>query len=335
MEIFENGQWLPLAFAALMALAAFVYAILDGYDIGIGILMNNVGEKDRDIMISSIGPFWDANETWLVLTIGIMLIAFPQANGIFLTNLYLPTVLMLAGLILRGVSFDFRAKAKVKYKTSWDKAFTGGSFLMAISQGYMIGSYVLGFEKGFMPLAFSLVVGLSTAAAYALIGSSWLIIKTEGELQKKAVGWARKSLLGMVVAIVLVAIASPLASQHVAMRWMSYPDAVLILPVPLIIIGLVAGLERKLRQLPMKNDAQCWVPFAMTAGIFFMCLFALGYSFYPYIIPGQLKIVDAASSYESLMFILVGALGVLPFLIGYTIYAYKVFAGKTRELTYN
>jgi cytochrome d ubiquinol oxidase subunit II len=264
-----------------------------------------------------------------------MLIAFPQANGIVLTNLYLPTVLMLIGLIIRGVSFDFRAKAKATHKAAWDKAFTGGSFLMAISQGYMIGSYVLGFEKGLIPLLFSLAVGLALSAAYRLIGASWLILKTEGKLQKKAVDWARSALKGTVLAIVLIAIASPIASQHVFSRWVAYPDVLLIMPVPLVIIGLVAWLEMKLRQLPMKDDAQAWAPFAMTAGIFFMCLFALGYSFYPYIVPGQLKIVEAASAHESLLIILVGALAVLPFLIGYTIYAYKVFAGKTRELTYN
>lgn len=335
MEIFENGTWLPLAFAALMAVAAYVYAVLDGYDVGIGILMNGEPEKDRDVMISSIGPFWDANETWLVLAIGLMLIAFPPANGLFLTNLYLPTAIMLGGLIVRGVSFDYRAKAKEKHKGLWDKAFSGGSFTMAVAQGYMLGSYVLGFEKGFIPLVFSLAVGLSLAAAYRLVGASWLIYKTEGELQRKAIHWARSALKGTVAAIVLVAIASPMASAHVFERWTSYPDVLLIMPVPLLILGLVAWLEVKLRQLPMKDDAQSWAPFAMTAGLFFLCLFALGYSFYPYIIPGQLKIVDAAAAPESLMFILVGALAVLPFLIGYTIFAYKVFAGKTKELLYN
>lgn len=151
MEIFANGDWLPLSFAALMALAVLVYAILDGYDLGVGILMNQATDKERDVMIASIGPFWDANETWLVLAVGLLLIAFPEANGIVLTSLYLPVCLMLVGLILRGVSFDFRAKAKVDHKDRWDKTFIVGSLLTAMCQGYMLASYVIGFKTGLYP----------------------------------------------------------------------------------------------------------------------------------------------------------------------------------------
>ncbi|MGE4350601.1 MAG: cytochrome d ubiquinol oxidase subunit II [Bdellovibrionales bacterium] len=335
MEIFDNGQWLPLVFAALMVLALYVYAILDGYDLGVGILARFVERKERDIMIASIGPFWDANETWLVLAVGILLIAFPQANGVVLTNLYLPVALMLIGLILRGVAFDFRVKAKVDHQERWDTVFSGASFLVAISQGYMVGSYVLGFSHDWVSWLFCLVVGLSVAAAYVLIGSSWLLMKTEGALQQKAVAWASLGLRGTVVGIVLVSLATPMVSQHVFSRWFAFPDILYMAPVPILTVVLVGWIEVVLRQLPTSPDCKCWIPFVLTSGVFLACVIGLSYSFYPYIVPGQLKIVEAASAPASLMFILVGALAVLPFMIGYTIFAYKVFHGKTRDVTYH
>ncbi len=335
MDLFANGQWLPLVFALLMVVALFAYAVLDGYDIGVGILMKGAAPQERDVMIASIGPFWDANETWLVLAVGLLLIAFPEANGIVLTSLYMPVALMLIGLILRGVSFDFRAKAKIDHKNFWDNAFSGGSFLMAASQGYMLASYVLGFEKGVGPLLFCLAVALCVAAAYGLIGASWLIMKTDGALQKKAVRWARLCLWGTAAAIVLVSVATPAVSPRVFERWFAQPNVFFMLPMPVITIGLVSWLESVLRKLPEKGDKGCWKPFVGTVGIYLMCLVGLAYSFYPYIIPGRLKIVDAASAPESLMIILIGALVVLPFMVGYTLFAYKVFHGKTEELSYN
>ncbi|HAX91125.1 MAG TPA: cytochrome BD ubiquinol oxidase subunit II [Rhodospirillaceae bacterium] len=335
MEIFENGQWLPLTFALLMAVAVLVYAVLDGYDLGVGILMRLATPAEQDTMIASIGPFWDANETWLVLAVGLLLIAFPQANGIVLGHLYVPTFLMLIGLILRGVSFDFRAKAKVEHKERWNLAFTGGSFLVAITQGYMVGAYILGFEYGLFPLLFCLMTGLFVAAAYSLIGACWLIMKTEGELQKKAIAWAGTAVKGTTAGIALVSIATPLVSAHVFARWTTFPDLLILAPLPLIVIGLTVWLNSSLRCLQQEPCVKQWMPFAMTAGLYVTSLIALAYSFYPYIVPGQLKIVDAASAPESLMFILVGALIVLPFLFGYTFYAYKVFHGKAKELSYD
>jgi len=336
MEIFENGHWLPLVFAGLMALALYVYAILDGYDVGVGILSRFAEPEEKDVMISSIGPFWDANETWLVLAVGLLLIAFPQANGIVLTNLYLPTCLMLIGLILRGVAFDFRAKAAPEHKERWNTAFAGGSFLMAMCQGYMLGSYILGFTHDLVSLIFSLAIGLFVASGYCLVGASWLIMKTSGVLQQRSIVWAAKSLRGTALGILLVSLASPMVSDHVFNRWFSYPDLLLLLPVPLLSLFLVWRLNVLLtHKLPQKPADGCWKPFAMTSGLFLLSLIGLCYSFYPYIVPGQLKIVDAASAPESLMFILVGALIVLPFMIGYTLFAYKVFFGKTQELSYN
>ncbi len=335
MNLFTNGEWLPLAFAALTALAVFVYAVLDGYDIGVGILMQRATPQERDVMISSIGPFWDANETWLVLAVGLLLIAFPEANGMVLTNLYMPVTLMMIGLIIRGVSFDFRAKAKVEKKEFWDKMFSGGSFLMALSQGYMVALYVLGFERGVWPLVFALAVGLCVAAAYGLIGASWLLMKTEGALQKKAAGWARFCLWGTAAAIVLVSVATPLVSPRVFERWFAMPNVLFLLPLPMAAVALVSWVERVLKRLPAPDDKGCWKPFVGTVGIYLVALLGLAYSFYPYIVPGKLTIVEAASAPESLAVILIGALLVLPFMIAYTIYAYKVFHGKTRELGYN
>jgi cytochrome d ubiquinol oxidase subunit II len=335
MDIFSNGEWLPLVFALLMVVAVLAYAVLDGYDLGVGILMRNATEQERDVMIASIGPFWDANETWLVLAIGILLIAFPEANGIVLTNLYMPVCLMLVGLILRGVSFDFRAKVHNEKKALWDKAFIAGSLLTAMCQGYMLASYVLGFAHGVWPLLFCLMVAVCVAAGYSLIGASWLIMKTEGALQYKAVNWALKSMRGTALAIVAVSIATPAMSAHVFDRWTTYPDILILAPLPIVIVGLVAYLEVALRRMLVNPQTMCWRPFVMTGGLFIASLIALAYSFYPYIIPGQLKIVDAASAPESLMFILVGVVIVLPALIGYTFFAYRVFHGKTKELSYN
>lgn len=335
MEIFANGDWLPLTFAALMALAVLVYAILDGYDLGVGILMAHATDKERDVMISSIGPFWDANETWLVLAVGLLLIAFPQANGIVLGNLYMPVCIMLVALIIRGVSFDFRAKAKVDHKERWDKAFIFGSVLTAMCQGYMLAAYVIGFETGLYAQLFYLMVGVCVAMGYGLIGASWLVMKTEGALQLKAVRWGAICLRGTAVAIIAIAVATPLMSEHVFARWTAFPSILFILPLPLLVLYLISKIELSFRHLAERPHVGCWKPFAMTAGVFLSCLVGLAYSFFPYIVPGQLKIVDAASAPESLMFILVGALIVLPMLIGYTIFAYVVFHGKTDELTYN
>jgi cytochrome d ubiquinol oxidase subunit II len=335
MEIFANGAWLPLVFAGLMGLSMLIYAVLDGYDLGVGILIKKATDAEKDIMIGSIGPFWDANETWLVLGVGLLLVAFPLAHGIILTHLYLPVAVMLIGLTLRGVAFDFRAKAKVSHKNAWNNAFFGGSLLTAVSQGYMLGSYIIGFEKSYSGVAFSMLVGLCVAAGYCLMGSAWLIMKTDGDLQRKSVKWARVSLWGTMAAIALISITTPLMSVRIFEKWFSFPNIVLLAPIPVITAALVVFMEVLLRQLPKPNDRWCWVPFVTTIGIFILCFHGLAYSFYPYIVPDSLKIIDAASSPEALKIILVGALIVLPVLFGYTFVAYKIFHGKAKELTYD
>lgn len=334
MDIFANGEWLPLSFAALMGLSMLIYAVLDGYDLGVGILMKRATDAEKDRMIGSIGPFWDANETWLVLGVGLLLVAFPKAHGIILSSLYLPVAMMLIGLTLRGVAFDFRAKAKISHKHAWNNAFFVGSLITAMAQGYMLGSYIIGFERSIAAIAFSLLVGLCVTAGYSLIGACWLIMKTEGDLQRKSARWARISLWATMLAIALISISTPLVSERIFNKWFSFPNIVLLAPIPIITGALVIALEVLLRHLPKPNDRWCWVPFVTTIGIFILCFHGLAYSFYPYIVPDQLKIIDAASAPESLMIILVGALVVIPVLIGYTFLAYKIFHGKAKDLSY-
>lgn len=335
MSLVENGNWLPLVFASLIGLAVLVYAILDGYDLGVGILMRSANAAEQDTMLASIGPFWDANETWLVLGIGLMLVAFPAAYSVLLTELYLPFTIMIISLMIRGVAFDFRAKAKINHKKAWNHAFFAGSLLMSLSQGYILGSYILGFQTGIKAIVFSLLVSLSVVAAYSLSGSCWLIMKSEGVLQKKAVRWSKIALAGTMTGIILISIATPLISDRLFNRWFEFPNIVLLAPLLLVTLALIIALQVFLRQLPKPNDRLCWVPFVTTVGIFILCFHGLAYSFYPYIIPDKMLIFDTTTSKESLMVMFIGAAVVFPFLIGYTFFAYKVFHGKTRELTYN
>lgn len=335
MEIFTNGDWLPLSFAALMGLSMLIYAVLDGYDLGVGVLMRGAEDTEQDRMIASIGPFWDANETWLVLGVGLLLVAFPTANGIILGELYLPVAIMLIGLVLRGVAFDFRAKAKANHKKFWNNVFFTGSLSAALAQGYMLGSYILGFEKGWAAITFSSLVGFCVVAGYCLIGSSWLIMKTEGVLQCKSIIWARYSLWATMVAVALISMSTPLVSPRIFDKWFSFPDIFMLAPIPLFTGALLLGLNYLLHRMPRPHDKLCWLPFVTTVGVFVLCFHGLAFSFYPYIVPDQLKIVESASSPESLKIILAGAAVVIPCLLGYTFLAYKIFHGKARDLTYN
>lgn len=334
MDMFANGNWLPLVFVALMGLSIMIYVILDGYDLGVGILMKEASEKERDKMIASIGPFWDANETWLVLSVGILLVAFPEAHGIILTALYIPVAIMLLGLILRGVSFDFRAKARVEHKHLWDKAFIIGSLTTTIAQGFMLGMYIMNFNYNLFTVTFCFLTGICLVAGYCLVGSSWLIIKTEAELQKKAINWAKKSLIGTCFGMLLVSLATPLLSDRIFAKWFTLPEFFFLLPIPSFTSLLIIYLWFVLKKLPKENDKHCWVPFILSIGIFLLGFCGIAYSFYPYIVPDQMTIWEAASSYDSLIIILVGALIVLPFIIGYTIFVYKVFWGKVKDLEY-
>lgn len=326
---------LPLVFAGLMGVAILVYVILDGFDLGIGILFSLAEKDEKDIMIAAIGPFWDANETWLVLAVGLLLVAFPVAHGVILTALYLPVFVLLVGLILRGVAFDFRAKVPVHRKHRWDFLFMAGSMLAALSQGYMLGVYVLGLDQSLAGMAFGVLVAVCLAAAYAAMGSAWVLYKAEGALQKKAAIWLRGSLVLTAAGMALVSLATPLASSRIFDKWFTWPDIVLLSPLPVISAGLFAWLFFLSFRLPDKGDRHALKPFIFLSLIFVLGFAGLAFSFYPYIVPDRITIEQAASAPESLLFILVGTVIVLPVIAGYTIFAYRIFGGKATDLTYD
>jgi cytochrome d ubiquinol oxidase subunit II len=330
-----QDAWLPMIFAGLMGLSMLIYVILDGYDLGVGMLMFEANEEDRDKMIASIGPFWDANETWLVLGVGILLVAFPLAHGVILTALYLPVAVMLGGLILRGVAFDFRAKAKVSHKTRWDRAFMWGSTIATLAQGYMLAQYVMGLRQDMSTFLFGVLAGIGLMAGYRLVGASWLIMKTEEGLQKKSIAWARRALWGAVLGIAAVSLVTPLMNARIFLKWFSFPTFWYLLPIPFLTGVVIVLLMRWLKRLPCSGDAYCWVPFIGSMVLFLLGFQGLAYSFYPYIVPDTLTIWAAASAPDSLRMILIGVMIVLPFILAYTCFAYRVFWGKVKTLGYD
>ena len=330
-----DGHTLPLIFATLMGISILAYVILDGYDLGVGMLMAGVDRPDRDRMVATIGPFWDANETWLVLGIGLLLVAFPAAHGIVLTALYLPVALMLLGLTLRGVAFEFRVKAQQHHQNWWDVAFVAGSTLASLTQGYMLGRYVMGFRPGVEAEVFALLSAFGLAAAYAFVGATWLIAKTEGDLQRRAVRWARATLILTAIGILVVSVATPLVSDRIFERWFTFPNIIGLAPIPLMTVSLFAGLWVFLARMPRADHSLDLVPFLGAVGLFALGFLGLAYSFYPYVVPERLTIWQAASAPESLLIILIGALFVLPMIIGYTVFSYYVFRGKASELRYD
>jgi cytochrome d ubiquinol oxidase subunit II len=333
---FLPPDWLPVVFAGLMALSILLYVMLDGFDLGVGILLPRVTEEaDRDRMIAAIGPFWDANETWLVLGVGLLLVAFPAAHGIILTELYLAVAIMLVGLTLRGVAFEFRAKAHdLRSKRRWDHAFVAGSLVSALSQGWMLGRYVLGFAEGWSATAFAAMSAVGLAIAYAFIGAAWLIWRTEGALQRQAIGWARRAIWPLAFGILLVSAVTPLVSPRIFERWFTAPEVFLLAPLPIVTAALLLGLANLLKHMPLPNDALRRLPFWGAAALFCLFFAGLAWSFFPYVVPERLTIWQAASAPESLSLILAGALVVLPIILAYTVLAWRIFGGKARDLTY-
>jgi len=326
---------MPLIFAGLMGLSILIYVVLDGFDLGIGILFGAASDEEKDTMIAAIGPFWDANETWLVLAVGLLLVAFPIAHGIILTALYMPVFVLLVGLILRGVAFDFRAKVPLHRKHRWDKLFLAGSLTAALAQGYMLGVYVLGLEEGWLALGFGLLVALCLAASYAAMGAAWLIYKTEGELQRKAVTWLRGTLIFTALGMAAVSLATPFASPRIFEKWFTMPEIVYLAPLPIVAGALFVWLLTLTFRLPAEGDRHSITPFVVLAAIFTTGFAGLAYSFYPYVVPDRLTIWQAAAATESLGIILVGTCFVLPVIIGYSFYAYRVFGGKAGDLSYD
>lgn len=327
-------QMLPLIFMAVMGLALLAYVVLDGYDLGVGLLLPLATDDEKDVMVSSIGPFWDANETWLVLGVGVLLIAFPLAHGIVLTHLYLPAAVMLIGLVLRGVSFDFRVKARAAHKGLWNKLFAIGSLMAAAAQGWMLGSYLTGFSESVAARLFSLGIALTLPTAYAMLGAGWLIMKTGEDLQAKAVRWARTVLWPMGAALVGISLATPLVSPPVWDKWFSMPQLIGLLPIPVACAAAFFAAFHVVRHPRVVQAGYGWVVFASTVLIFVLSFLGLAYSLYPYIVIDRLTVWQAASAHDSLVFIFVGVAITLPAIIVYTVYMYRVFWGKARELSY-
>ena len=330
----QASVWLPLFFLGAMGFAMLSYVVLDGYDLGVGILLKRAGDADKDVMISSIGPFWDANETWLVLGVGILLVAFPFAHGIVLTELYLPVAIMLAGLVLRGVSFDFRAKVNLAQKPLWNFLFYFGSLVTAVSQGVMIGRHIIGYESGVLGWVFAALVGICLPAGYALLGATWLIMKTEGSLQLRAISWARASLWLTGLGIALISAATPYFSPEIMSRWFSYPNILWLAPIPIATAFLFLITDRALHQLKANPSQREWLPFTATVAIFWLSFFGIAYSLFPYLIVDRMTVWQAAASTQSLWVIFWGAIVVLPTILAYTLFSYRIFKGKTQPLSY-
>ena len=330
--------WLPLAFMLVMGLAMLAYVVLDGFDLGVGVLLPFAGDDEKDLMIASIGPFWDANETWLVMGVGVLLVAFPLAHGIVLTALYIPVSLMLIGLTLRGVAFDFRVKARAEHKAGWNRAFVAGSFVAAFAQGYMVGELVLGFEVSAFATLFSAFIGLCVVSGYALLGACWLTAKTDAGLQLKAIRWARRSVALTAVGVAAVSVATPLLSESIFDKWFTIENLVVVWPIPLTTAVLFVVLWRSLGRLPVRlaqaNEYGIWVPFYSSVGLFMLAFHGLAYSLFPWIVVDRLTIWDAAAATESLLVIFAGAVVVLPVVVAYSAYVYRVFRGKAAPLEY-
>jgi cytochrome bd ubiquinol oxidase subunit II len=329
-----RAELLPLVFMAVMGLALLAYVVLDGFDLGVGLLLPLATDEEKDLMVASIGPFWDANQTWLVLGIGVMLIAFPVAHGIVLTALYLPVAVMLIGLILRGVSFDFRVKARVAHKQRWNRVLSLGSLLAAVAQGWMLGSYLTGFDRGIWPLLFGLGIAITLPTAYAMLGAGWLIMKTGGALRDKSVRWASKALWPMGVALVGISLATPLISQTVFDKWFRMPQFLALLPIPVACAAALFAVWHVLSRPRVVEAGYGWVVFAATVIVFVLAFLGLAYSLYPYVVIDRLTIWQAAADSKSLTFIFVGVAITLPAIVAYTVFVYRVFWGRAGELNY-
>ena len=325
---------LPIIFVMVMGLALLMYVVLDGFDLGIGLLLPLGTEEDKDMMIASIGPFWDANETWIVLGIGVLLIAFPEAYGVILTEMYLPVTIMLVGLILRGVAFDFRVKAGIEKKTMWNNIFFAGSFITSFAQGWMLGHYITALEYQPINYIFAALIGLAFPALYLMLGSAWLLIKTEGELFDKAVRWARASFWPMIICFGLISVATPAISDSIAARWFDFPRVIWLLPIPglslvmLVVIYRLMGNYQNLQTKP-------WTVFIGLVAICLLATIGLAYSIFPDIVIGRMTIWQVAAPSETLLVVLVGVVIILPLILAYTFMVHRIFWGKATHLSYD
>ena len=325
------AYWLPLVATGVVGLAVAMYVIMDGFDLGIGILFPFYPrEADRDQLMNSVAPFWDGNETWLVLGGVWLLVAFPLAYSILTPALYVPIIAMLLALVFRGVAFEFRWVAKPHHR-KWDVAFAAGSTVAAFAQGAMVGGILNGFriEAGQFaggPLdwltPFSVMCGVGLVVGYALLGACWLVMKTSGEVENAARDYARPLLLALLAFIVLISVWTPLEFERVAARWFSDNHWLYLSPVPLITAGLAISCWRGLTgRIPT-------VAVYSAVGLFIIAFIGLAISTLPYLVPPSVTFWDAAAPPKTQTFMLVGTTVLVPFVLGYTVFVYYTFRGK-------
>jgi cytochrome d ubiquinol oxidase subunit II len=324
---------IPVLWAFIIAFAVFVYVVMDGFDLGLGMLFPLFPKKaDRDVMMNTVAPVWDGNETWLVLGGGGLMAAFPLAYAVLMPALYTPMIAMLIGLIFRGVAFEFRWRT-TRQRNLWDIAFAAGSLLAAMAQGVALGAILQGihvegrhYGGGWWDwlTPFSILTGLSTVVGYALLGATWLVMKTEGELRDEAYRLSWWLLFAMIAAMGAVSLATPFLHMEYANRWFKWPNIVLTAPVPIAVAGVTLLL---LRSLANKQDYR---PFFLTLALFGLSYAGLGISMWPYIVPRSITIWQAASPENSQIFMLFGVAILIPMILGYTAWAYYVFRGKVK-----
>lgn len=316
--------------AMTVVFALFLYVVMDGFDLGLAMLFPAMRRQDRDVMVNSIAPVWDGNETWLVLGGGAVMAGFPKAYAVLMPALYVPIILMLLGLVFRGVAFEFRARS-TRRGHWWDWAFFSGSVVAAAMQGIALGTVLQGvrvrdgaYAGGWFDwlTPFTLLTGAGVIVAYLLLGAGWLILKTEGHLRDDAYRMARPLLFAVLAAIVAVSLATPFLHGEYWRRWFTWPTVALAAPVPLL-VGLVA--LALIRALAARRDR--W-PFILTLALFALCFAGLGISMFPWIVPGALTIHDAAAPEKSQRFLMTGVVLMIPVILAYTGYAYWVFRGK-------
>ena len=330
------GIDLSIIWFVIIVFATLMYIVMDGFDLGIGILFPATqNADDRDVMVNSVAPVWDGNETWLVLGGAALFGAFPLAYAVIVDALTIPLTLMLIGLIFRGVAFEFRFKATPSHRLFWDYAFAGGSLLATVSQGIVVGAVINGFdiaERRFAGSAldwltpFNVFCGLGLVAAYLLLGSTWLIMKSDGALQERMRKLTRHVLLALLAVIAVVSIWTPLNWQYIAERWFTLPNFYWFVPVPILVTILSLWIWR----LSSDNTSHAR-PFILTLGLIFLGFSGLGISLWPYIIPPHVTLWDAAAPPASQMFMLVGTLIIIPVILMYTAWSYYVFRGKVSD----
>jgi cytochrome d ubiquinol oxidase subunit II len=322
---------LAFIWAELIAFAVLAYVVLDGFDLGVGILFPFMrSEAEKDLAMNTVAPVWDGNETWLVLGGGGLFAVFPLAYAVVMPALYVPITVMLLALVFRGVAFEFRWRTK-RGKFLWDISFTFGSVMAAFAQGIALGALVQGIAVEGRAYAggnwdwltsFSILTGVALVAAYALMGATWLVMKTHGPVRdaaRRMAVWTGALTIGLVG---LVSLITPFLNPLYLDRWFGFPNVLFTVLVPAAILVAVLVFIKGLRE---NRDA--W-PFLATVALFVLSFIGLGISFYPYMVPPSLTIWEVAAPDESLWFLLAGALVLVPMILGYTAYAYWVFRGK-------